>query len=103
MPTSRPCRRPTLSHGDSLLTNRLYYDTPYSRDFDAAVVRVERRDPDDRRSGVYAVWLDRSAFYPTTGGQPFDTGMLGTGRVVDVSEDDHGDVMHVVEGPPPQA
>lgn len=73
------------------MTDRLYYDDPYCRAFDAAVVRVDRRG--DRQ----AVWLDRSSFYPTSGGQPFDTGTLGDGRVVDVEAEDD-DVVHLVEG-----
>ena len=78
------------------MTERLYYDSPYSRQFDATVVRVESR-PEERAS-LQAVWLDRTAFYPTTGGQPFDTGVLGSARVVDVVEDTDGDVMHLVNG-----
>lgn len=74
------------------MTERLYYNDPTSREFDATVLRV---DPRGDRS---AVWLDRSAFYPTTGGQPFDTGRLGGLAVVDVTEDDAGDVVHVVSG-----
>lgn len=38
---------------------RLYYDDPYMREFDATVTRVEEREI---RS---AIWLDRTAFYPT--------------------------------------
>ena len=63
------------------MTIRLYYDDPELREFDASVVRV--RTEGDRQS----VWLDRTAFYPTTGGQPFDTGLLGSAHVVDVVED----------------
>jgi alanyl-tRNA synthetase len=73
------------------MTIRLYYDDPYSRDFDATVVSVAPRD------GRHAVTLDRSSFYPTSGGQPFDTGTLGDARVVDVVDED-GEVVHVVEG-----
>jgi alanyl-tRNA synthetase len=42
--------------------------------------------------------LDRTAFYPTSGGQPFDTGTLGAARVVEVVDEDDGRVVHVVEG-----
>ena len=79
------------------MTERLYYNDPSSREFDATVVRAERSG--DR----LAIWLDRSAFYPTTGGQPFDTGRLGALRVVDVAEDEDGDVMHLAEGIDPPA
>ena len=72
------------------MTERLYYHDAYLIAFDAAVVA---RDPDGRR-----VYLDRTAFYPTSGGQPFDTGRLGGVAVLDVV--DEGDrVAHVLEAP----
>lgn len=74
------------------MTDRLYYNDPYLTEFDAEVLRVE--DHDGRTSAV----LDRTAFYPTSGGQPFDTGTLGAARVVDVVDGDDGAVRHVVEG-----
>ena len=42
--------------------------------------------------------LDRTAFYPTSGGQPFDTGRLGGAQVVDVVDED-GEVVHVLDAP----
>jgi len=72
------------------MTDRLYYTDPYNTEFDATVARV------DREGGRALVRLDRTVFYPTTGGQPFDTGVLGSHRVVDVVEDVDGDVVHVV-------
>jgi alanyl-tRNA synthetase len=74
------------------MTDRLYYTDSYSAAFDATVVAVR---PAEGRTHVV---LDRSAFYPTSGGQPFDTGMLESIRVVDVFEndEDHG-VVHVLE------
>jgi alanyl-tRNA synthetase len=78
----------------SSVTTRLYYEDSYLTSFDAAVLRVASHG--DRQ----AVWLDRSAFYPTTGGQPFDTGTLDAAHVVDVVEDDNGDVLHLLEGEP---
>lgn len=44
------------------------------------------------------VYLDRSAFYPASGGQPFDTGTLDGARVVDVV-DEAGRVAHVLDQP----
>ncbi len=73
------------------MTDRLYYRDPYLQTFDAEVQSVERRD--DR----LVVTLDRTAFYPTSGGQPFDTGLLGTLRVVDVVDEEDGSISHVVE------
>lgn len=93
------------------VTERLYYTDPYLTDFAATIVEV-------RRIGERtAVVLDRTAFYPTSGGQPFDTGTLAGARVVDVVHamdvsdgmDDMdgmaaaGDaILHVIEGETPQ-
>ncbi len=71
------------------MTERLYYDNAYLTTFDACVQACEAN------GDFYDVLLDRSAFYPTSGGQPFDTGSLGDGRVVDVYVKD-GDVWHTV-------
>ena len=43
--------------------------------------------------------LDRTAFYPTSGGQPFDTGKLNDVAVVDVSDEHDDEIIHVVERP----
>jgi alanyl-tRNA synthetase len=72
------------------MTDRLYYTDAYLTTFDAA---VEARADAGRR-----IYLDRTAFYPTSGGQPFDTGQLGGVAVVDVI--DEGDrIAHVLESP----
>jgi alanyl-tRNA synthetase len=73
------------------MTDRLYYLDPYLRAFDATIERVEPR------GDVAVVTLDRTAFYPSSGGQPFDTGLLGASRVVDVVDEEDGSVVHVVE------
>ncbi len=73
------------------MTDRLYYTDSYLREFDATIVDVISVD------GRSAAILDRTAFYPTSGGQPFDTGTLGSARVVDVVDRD-GVVLHVVDG-----
>ena len=46
-----------------------------------------------------AVSLDRTAFYPTSGGQPYDIGTINDVPVIDVWEDDHGEVWHLLEHP----
>ena len=75
---------------DPSMTERLYYTDAYLRDFDAAVV--------GRADGGLRVYLDRTAFYPTSGGQPFDLGVLGDSPVVDVV--DEGDrIAHVLSMP----
>ena len=73
------------------MTERLYYADAYLREFDASVVRVEKRD------GKTRVVLDRTAFYPTSGGQPFDLGVFQGGvQIVDVIDEDDGGVVHIV-------
>jgi alanyl-tRNA synthetase len=74
------------------VTERLYYTDPYLKEFDAQVISV--RDV----AGRSTVVLDRTAFYPSSGGQPFDTGTIGGARVVDVVEGEDGAIVHVVEG-----
>lgn len=72
------------------MTERLYYTDSYLCDFEAAV--VDRAD-DSRR-----IYLDRTAFYPTSGGQPFDRGLLNGVEVIDVI--DEGDrVAHLLATP----
>ena len=74
------------------MTERLYYDNAYLTEFDCCVLAC-------RENGVhFDVLLDRSAFYPTSGGQPFDTGTLGNAQVIDVNVID-GDVWHTVTQP----
>lgn len=72
------------------MTERLYYTDPYATEFDASVVHAETLE------GKPAVILDRTAFYPTSGGQPFDTGRLGEARVVDVVDREE-DIVHVLD------
>jgi alanyl-tRNA synthetase len=74
------------------MTDRIYYREPALQTFDAHVTRTLSYH--DRP----AVHLDRTAFYPTSGGQPFDTGTLGGVDVVEtVDEDDV--VVHVLSAP----
>jgi alanyl-tRNA synthetase len=69
------------------MTERLYYHDSYLTEFRARVVDAS---PDRQR-----VYLDRTAFYPTSGGQPFDTGELHGLKVVAVA--DEGDrIAHVL-------
>ena len=78
------------------MTERIYYTQPYLAEFDARVVSIDPVD-DGRQAAV----LDRTAFYPTSGGQPFDTGTLGAARIVDVVDRDDGSILHVFEGAAP--
>ena len=71
---------------------RGYLEDPYKCEFKARVLNVE-----DAGDGRCTVRLDRTYFYPTSGGQPNDTGKIGGSTVVDVIEDG-GVVKHIVEG-----
>jgi len=76
------------------VTTRLYYTDSHLTAFEATVTEA------GSAGGRHFVTLDRTAFYPTTGGQPHDTGTLGGRRVVDVIERDaDGEVLHVVDAP----
>jgi len=72
-------------------SERLYYTDAYLIEFDAVVRDVLKQD--DR----WIVTLDRTAFYPTSGGQPFDIGTLGEANVLDVFDREDGSVGHVVD------
>ncbi len=76
------------------MIEKLFYADPYCREFDAVVLECA---PDPRGARVI---LDRTAFYPTGGGQPHDLGTLGETRVLEVAEED-GRVVHWVERPLP--
>ena len=58
-------------------------------EFDAAIVDSRQAD------GKWHTVLNRSAFYPTSGGQLHDTGTLNGVEVIEVIETDSGDVCHV--------
>ena len=75
-------------------TERLYYHDCYLRDFDARV--VETADEGRR------VYLDRTAFYPASGGQPFDLGVLDGARVLEVVDEGER-IAHLLERPLPAA
>jgi len=72
------------------MTRRLYYTDAYLRDFEA---RVLDRTGDGRR-----VYLDHTAFYPTSGGQPCDAGRLGSAEVIDVVDEGER-IAHLLDQP----
>jgi alanyl-tRNA synthetase len=72
------------------MTERLYYSDSYLCEFRARVIEA---DP----AGI-RVTLDRTAFYPTSGGQPFDVGTLSGVRVIEVIDEDDR-VIHVLDAP----
>jgi alanyl-tRNA synthetase len=72
------------------MTERLYYSDSYLTRFTARLSAI--------RSGGRRVLLDRTAFYPTSGGQPFDVGTIEGTPVVDVVDED-ADIVHVLDRP----
>src|SRR5206468_1932054 len=74
-------------------TERLYYNDPYLLEFDANIIATR---PVGDRLGII---LDKTAFYPTSGGQPNDLGTINGLPLVDCLEDEaSGNVIHVIEG-----
>ena len=72
------------------MTSRLYYTDAYATAFDGRITEVSA---DGQR-----VYLDRTAFYPTSGGQPYDLGSLGGAQVADVVDEDER-IAHVLAAP----
>lgn len=78
------------------MTKRLYYDETYRTRFDAVVIDISSVNNHP------ALILSETCFYPTSGGQPYDTGEITdpiTGQsiqVIDVMADPNGDVLHVL-------
>ena len=80
------------------MTERLYYHDSFLREFDAQVLSCE---PAGER---WQVILDRTALYPTSGGQPFDTGTLGDASVLEVIDRESDDtVLHITDRALPPA
>lgn len=72
------------------MTERLYYRDAYGTRFHARVIETVPGNP-------ARVYLDRTLFYPTSGGQPHDVGRLGGAAVVDVV-DENERVAHLISG-----
>ena len=88
-------------------SERLYYSDSFLKTFTGAVSNVRELTRTDGES-IWQLSLNRTAFYPTSGGQPFDTGVLrasapnGAMReipVEPVEEDEEGTVWHWVREP----
>src|SRR5215813_5932224 len=73
------------------MTERLYYTDPYLRTFDARII--------DRSPDGATLYLDRTAFYPTSGGQPYDLGLIDGVEVLEIA-DEEDRVAHRVARPP---
>lgn len=79
------------------MTQRLYYHDSFLYDFEAEVRELTS-------SPRPALFLDRTAFYPTSGGQIFDTGTIETEneklKIAEVADAEDGRVVHYLEAPP---
>ena len=79
------------------MTERLYYHDSFLYDFDARVVEAFESN------GKPAIVLDRTAFYPTSGGQVHDVGMLIVDgkqiAVTEVADEEDGRVLHFASEP----
>ncbi|KAF0247688.1 MAG: alaS2 [bacterium] len=77
-------------NNDFPITKRLYYNNSHLLEFSAEVLNCKPNKDN------WSVILDQTAFYPTGGGQPFDTGRLGEAQVVDcVDNDEH--IIHIID------
>ena len=81
------------------MTERLYYHDPFLYEFEGEVVELVPASEINARHGVV---LDRTAFYPTSGGQVHDTGWFADAagkklRVAQVEEIADGRVVHYLE------
>jgi alanyl-tRNA synthetase len=82
-----------------MATHRLYYDDSFLRNFTARVLSCSPAEPMPTEFGPRPTWevlLDRTAFYPSSGGQPNDLGKLGDAQVLDV-RDEGEDIAHIVD------
>jgi alanyl-tRNA synthetase len=86
-----------------IMTEHLYYHDSFLCEFDAEVLDLVSASTSDSRP---AVTLDRTAFYPTSGGQVFDQGWIVPGetndlsdrlRVAEVTEREDGQILHFLE------
>lgn len=73
-----------------MITARLYYEDAYTQAFDARVV--------DRADDGKRVYLDKTYFYPASGGQPHDTGVLSGATVIEVVDEGER-IAHVLSEP----
>ncbi len=78
------------------MTDRLYYHDSFLYNFDAEVQELPGTDRP-------AIILDRTAFYPTSGGQVHDTGWIVSGdqklRITEVADTEEGRIVHYLEAP----
>jgi len=75
------------------MTEQTYYNNQYKRADSVTIQKV------DQLKKNYGIVLDRTIFYPEGGGQPGDTGFVGSSRIIDTRKKD-GDIYHITENIP---
>ena len=76
-----------------IMTRKLYHSDQYLRKFSSKVTKVAES------LGKPAIVLEQTAFYPTAGGQPHDTGILNDIAVLDVYENESHEIVHILKQP----
>lgn len=74
------------------MAKRLYYDNSYVTEFEAQIIEQYKK------GDKFAVIVDQTAFYPTSGGQMADSGTLNDQQVLDVIEE-RDEIVHLVSEP----
>src|SRR6266481_6227265 len=101
MPRSGSARCNPRKQNSLMPTRRLYYDDSFEREFTAKVLTCELAavpaSPEAKAPAWEAI-IDRTAFYPSSGGQPHDLGKLGDANVLDVREHED-EIIHLVDRP----
>lgn len=72
------------------MTEKLYYNDPHTLEFKSEIIRTEQVN------NIFHVVMDKTYFYPTSGGQSFDTGVINGIKVIDVFEK-NGEIVHVLD------
>jgi alanyl-tRNA synthetase len=75
------------------MTTKLYLSDQYLREFSST---ISRKIEAGEKPGII---LEQTLFYPTSGGQPHDTGTINDIPVLEVIEDEKHGIVHLLEGP----
>jgi alanyl-tRNA synthetase len=76
---------------NNMENKKLFYQNSYIQTFTSKIIKQEKDE-----NGLWYIVLEETAFYPTGGGQPFDTGTINNIHVLNVEEID-GDIRHYLE------
>ncbi|MFN4152124.1 MAG: alanyl-tRNA editing protein, partial [Candidatus Sericytochromatia bacterium] len=75
------------------MTEKLYYQDPYKLEFEEEIIDIQSYKDN------FAVFFNKTYFYPTSGGQPFDLGFIENSKITDIFEKD-GLIWHIVDKKP---